>query len=398
MRGWVDAPRALLRGLDVLLLGLAGLAVVLAFGAEQGWRALAAGIVLVALYALGRRRVRVHERPVEERGSTWWPERAWMLALLLAWAAMVLATPGALWIAFPLMLLQLHVLGPRWGAGAVALTVAATVGFGLMRMPDGDGSVGYVIGPMIGGLVAIGFVVGLEAIVQQSQERQRALSDLAAAREHLADAERERVLAVERERMAREIHDTLAQGFSAVELLLRAAQDQPDRERATELVAQARAAAKENLAEARRVVRALAPGDLDGSTLLAALERVASRVEGVDVHVRVTGQARGLDVAVETALLRIVQSALGNVTQHAAASRGDVTLTYTEAQIMLDIVDDGRGFDPAAAVTSGGGYGLEAMRSRVRELGGTLAVETAPGEGTALAVTIPLGGTSEEEP
>ncbi len=386
----------MLRGLDVLLLGLVALAVALTFGAGQGWRTLATGAVLVALYAAGRRRVRVHERPVEGRGSAWWPERAWMLALLLAWAAMVLATPGALWIAFPLMLLQLHVLGPRWGAGAVALTVATTVGFGLMRMADGDGSVGYAIGPVIGGLVAIGFVVGLEAIVQQSQERQRALSELAAARVHLADAERERVLAVERERMAREIHDTLAQGFSAVELLLRAAQDQPDSERATGLVTQAREAAKDNLAEARRVVRALAPGDLDGSTLLAALERVAARAESVDVRVRVTGGARGLDVAVETALLRITQSALGNVTQHAAASRADVTLTYTTAQVMLDVVDDGRGFDPAAAVTSGGGYGLAAMRSRVRELGGRLVLETAPGEGTALAVILPLGAESEE--
>lgn len=392
MRSWTDAPRALLRGLDVLLLGLVALAVALAFGTGQGWSATAAGAALVVLYLLGRRWVRVHERPIDERGSSWWPERAWMLALLLAWAAMVLATPGALWIAFGLMLLQMHVLGPRWGAGAVALTVAATVAFGLWRAPDGGGSVGFVIGPLIGGLVAIGFVLGLETIVRQSQERQRTLTALATARADLADAERERVVATERERLAREIHDTLAQGFSAVELLLRAAQDQlgRDDERVRALVAQARGAAQDNLAEARRVVRALAPGELEQATLPDALRRVAGRLDPVLAHVHVSGTPRRLDVRIETALLRIAQSALANVTQHAGAERVDVTLTYTEDQVLLDVVDDGRGFDPEAAPSTGGGYGLAAMRSRARELGGTLALETTPGEGTALAVRLPI--------
>lgn len=397
MRGWTDAPRALLRGLDILLLGLVALAVALAFETGHGWWAVLAGGVLVALYLLGRDRVRVHEQAVEERAAAWWPERAWMIALLLAWAAMTATTPTALWIAFPLMLLQLHVLGPPWGIAAVGLTVAVTVAFGLGRMADGDSPVGYVIGPAIGGLVSIGFVLGLEAIVRESQARQRALSELAAARADLADAERERVLSVERERLAREIHDTLAQGFSAVELLLRAAQENlgHDDERVDALMAQARAAAQDNLAEARRVVRALAPGDLAGSTLPDALRRVAARAEPVTAHVHLSGEARRLDVAVETALLRIAQSALANVMQHADADRVDVTLTYTAEAVMLDVLDDGRGFDPSAAPSSGGGYGLAAMRSRVQELGGTLALETATGEGTALAVTIPVGPADE---
>lgn len=392
MRSWRDAPRALLRGLDVLLLGLTLLAVLLA---PARWPAAAAGVALVGVYLWGRVRVRVHERPIDARGLRWWPERMWMAALLVLWVLLLLASPAGLWVAFPLMLLQMHVLGPRWGVGAVALTVVAAVAVGILRRPDGDAWLGYLVGPVLGGLVAIGFVLGLEAIVRESQARQRTLTELEAAQALLADAERERVLAQERERLAREIHDTLAQGFSAVELLLRAARNDlgHDDDHVRDLLDQAGEAARDNLAEARRFVRALAPRDLARSTLPDALARVTSRAStaSLAVHLHTSGVVRELPVAVETALLRVAQSALANVTQHAGASRADVTLTYTADAVLLDVVDDGAGFDPEAAPTSGGGYGLRAMRSRAQELGGTLTIETAPGAGTAVAMSVPGG-------
>lgn len=398
----------------MLLVGLVVLAVIPtlidAAPGARGWWSLPVGLALVAVYLWGRLRLRIHERPVAQRNASWWPEGAWMLVLVLVWLALLAATPRALWVAFPLMLIQLHVLGPRAGIPAVALTVLLAVAEGLLRRQAGEAWTGFVLGPAIGGLVAIGFALGLEAIVSESQQRARALAELTAARALLAESEREHVTAVERERLAREIHDTLAQGLSGIELLLRAAQDAADAgtddaatgaTRSAALVAQARQVAQQNLAEARRVVAALAPPDLADSTLTAALGRVTERSASpaLATHLHVVGPTRPLPLPVETALVRLTQSALANVVQHANASRVDVTLTFGEDDVLLDVVDDGCGFRAGSgAPTSSGGYGLRAMRSRVAELGGTLVLESAPGDGTALAVALPVDRATGDDP
>ncbi|WP_029288393.1 sensor histidine kinase [Cellulomonas sp. HZM] len=395
----VDATRALLRGLDALLVALVLVAVLRAPNGSR-WAAAAAGGALVAVHVWGRRRVRVHDVSVDvPRGKR--PEAiAWMLVDLALWCVLLVTSPAGLWLAFPLVLLQMHVLGPRLGIVAVALTTAGAVVSGSSWRAPGDPALGYVLGPVVGAAVAVGVVLALEALVRESQARQRALDELTAAREHLAEAERDRAVAAERERLAREVHDTLAQGFSAVELLLRSARAAlgSDDERAGALVDRARATALDNLAEARRFVRALAPADLAVAALPDALRRVADRVDGQGLHVvaRVEGTARPLAAPVETTLLRIAQSALANVRQHADARRADVTLTYLDDRVLLDVVDDGRGFDPAGPA-SGGGFGLAAIRSRVRELGGTLSLETATGLGTAVAVALPVPRPDDEE-
>ena len=111
----------------------------------------------------------------------------------------------------------------------------------------------------------------------------------------------------------------------------------------------------------------------------------------LDVSVRTAGDVRPLPVPVETALLRIAQSALANVAQHSGADRARLTLTYEQDTVTLDVVDDGRGFDPELATAAPGrGFGLPSVRSRARELGGTVTLETSPGTGTALAVTLPV--------
>lgn len=205
----------------------------------------------------------------------------------------------------------------------------------------------------------------------------------------------------ERERLAREIHDTLAQGLSSIQLLLRAATRSldPAREvdttKASHLVEQARHEAQENLAEARRFVRALAPGDLDESTLAAALQRLCAATSvraGIQVYFHPVGQATPLATPVEVALLRIAQAALGNTIQHSQATRADVTLTSMDAAVTLDVVDDGVGFDPQAQISTTldaaghGGFGLRSMKSRAAELSGALTVESQPGGGTAVSV------------
>lgn len=384
--------------------GLVTVAVLQAPAQTRGWT-IALGVLLIAAQVAVRRWMSVPVSLIEDTRGAWWPDVAAMGALVALWVALLVASPTALWVAFPLMLLQMHTLGPHRGALLVAVTTVAAVAHGIVRHPDGTAVIGPILGPILGALVSVGFVVGLEALVRESQERQRLLDELGATRAHLAEAERDRIVAIERERLAREIHDTLAQGFSAIELLLRTASHTvgSDDARTADLVAQARGAAQDNLAEARRVVQALAPADLSGSSLIEAVRRVAGRAsgDGCAVRVHTTGTPRPLSVAIETALLRIVQSALANVNQHSGATRADVTLSFAEDAVLLDVVDDGRGFDPQTIPASSGGFGLVAMRSRVRELGGTLELESAPGGPTAIAVTLPVGtagDTTERDP
>lgn len=209
----------------------------------------------------------------------------------------------------------------------------------------------------------------------------------------------------ERERLAREIHDTLAQGLSSIQLLLRAAERALPQRPGTALghVRQARTAAVGNLAEARRFVRALSPPDLEAGSLPAALERLCAttaRTSPLAVHCQVSGVPTALPTAHEVALLRIAQSALANTVRHAGARRAELTLSYMDTEVALDVVDDGAGFVPAevpapgSAAARGTGFGLAAMRARARALQGTLVVESAPGEGTAVAVTLPCPATA----
>jgi signal transduction histidine kinase len=211
----------------------------------------------------------------------------------------------------------------------------------------------------------------------------------------LAAAERHAGMLEERQRLARDIHDTLSQGFASVVLLLEAAQEslatgQPgDRP-----IAQALRSARDSLAESRRVVWALRPSPLAERSLPEALQELAGRLAeetGLHAQARVTGTPRPLGADAETALLRVAQEASANVRKHAAASQVTVTLSYLDDAVVLDVADDGVGFDPAGAAAVAGGLGLRAMRERVTRLGGSLVIESAPGDGTTVAVELPTG-------
>ncbi|HWJ85162.1 MAG TPA: sensor histidine kinase [Cellulomonas sp.] len=396
MRPHPSAPvtRGLLIALDVLVVALLVTAAVQPSPSVEPWVTITVGVAFGLVYARGRTAIRLDDVPGVTGRGAWWPAGAWMLGLMLIWVALLATSTAGLWIAFPLMLLQMHVLGPHRGTLAVAGTTMLAVGAGLLQKSAADPAIGFVLGPVLGGGVAVGVVLGLEALARESDGRRRTVEELTAVREHLAAAERDAAVAGERERLAREIHDTLAQGYSAIELLLRAADASigADDELARRYVDQARTTAQENLGEARRFVHALAPADLDGATLVAALQRVAARTQetadgGLRVRVETSGTRRRLPVAVEAALVRVAQSALANVVQHADARTAAVTLTYLDDEVFLDVVDDGRGFAGRPDPTRG--FGLVAMGSRIQELGGTLTVESAPGDGTAIAVRLP---------
>ncbi len=220
---------------------------------------------------------------------------------------------------------------------------------------------------------------------------QQALDENAALHETIVDQAREAGVQQERQRLAAEIHDTIAQSLAGILVQLQAVRDDTEpadvrlrMERAVEL-------ARDALAEARRSVMDLAPAPLADRSLADA---VTAEVNGwaahhpVRVDTVVTGVVRALHPEVEATVLRIVQETLSNIAKHAAAARVGVTLTYLDSEVALDVRDDGAGFDPRGPLRSES-FGLRGMRQRAERLAGVLEVESEPGRGTAVSVRLP---------
>lgn len=253
---------------------------------------------------------------------------------------------------------------------------------------------------MLAGLLSVGYVA---TVVRQSRERQRLLDELHRTQAELAEAERHAGILDERQRLSRDIHDTLTQGFASIVMFLEAAdaslvRDNPARRH----VARALRSARANLRESRRVVRALRPEVLEEATLPVAASRTVEQLadeSGILADFVVTGTVVPLQPARETALLRVLQEALANVRRHARATAVTVTLSYMDGLVVLDVQDDGVGFAPARGTTQAvpSGVGLQSMRERVEDLDGTVVVESTPGAGTTVVVQIPAGDRGSVE-
>ncbi|MFE2998089.1 sensor histidine kinase [Nocardia sp. NPDC059246] len=318
--------------------------------------------------------------------------RVLLFALLVtAWAVLVVLAPSFAWCAVPLLYTGLRILALRVALALVAGLTALVV-FAQLKLA-GWADPNLLLAPPAVAALSTALFVGL---IRQTERQAALIDDLRATRRELAATERREGTLAERQRLAMEIHDTLAQGLSSQRMLLQAADriwdSEPDQAR--EHVRSAAAVAEYNLAEARRFVHDLAPTDLAaGGSLVAALEAMAERESGdsLSVRIHVEGAPVGLPAGVEAAVLRIAQGALANAREHAAATAVTITLTDLADRLVLDIADDGRGFDPAETATTGDrGHGLPAMRARVRQLGGTLTVESAPGDGTVVSAEVPL--------
>jgi signal transduction histidine kinase len=226
------------------------------------------------------------------------------------------------------------------------------------------------------------------------------LAENAALQDQLLTRARQAGVLDERQRMAREIHDTLAQGLIGIITQLEAAEladsDPARRRRHFEA---ASTLARESLSEARRSVSALRPEPLEAARLSDALAEVAQRWsvrEGIPVWVTTTGSVEPIASEAEVALLRAAQEALANVAKHSGADRVGVTLSYLADEVALDVRDDGAGFDPDAHGSTGtgeGGFGLIALRERVEQLSGSVRIESEPGRGTAVSVRVPVTTT-----
>ena len=332
------------------------------------------------------------------RRTPWrWVLPVWMTVLLLEWLALTLLAADAAFIVFPLFFLQLHVLPLRAGIPLVLLSVALTIWS--MSLHVGL-SLGATLGPLVGAAVAVAVGLGYRAMLREAAERQNLIQDLLSTRAELAATARDAGTLAERERLAREIHDTVAQGLSSIQLLLHAAERTVTDDAALDHLRLARDTAAANLQETRRFIRELTPPALDTQSLPGALARLAASVErtatgagrNTRVSLHVTGDAVPLPMTLETTLLRIAQGSLANVSQHAGAGRAEVTLSYMTDEVALDIVDDGRGFTVTDSVAdSPDSFGLVAIRQRVEQLGGSFVLDSAPGQGSAVAVTFPIG-------
>ena len=285
---------------------------------------------------------------------------------------------------------------------AVVATVAVIGGVAavaLGRGPLNDTTVGAVlIVVAVSLVVALPLGLWIARIIRQSGRRAELLAELAETRAELATVSRAAGMLAERERLAHEIHDTLAQGFTSVLLLLEAVETalEPDacpaHEAARRHLDRARETARENLAEARALVAALTPPDLTRTSLPEALRRIVARADdepGLRAELVVTGTPCGLPTEHEVALLRAAQEALTNVRRHAGASRVEVSLAYEPAGVSLRVCDDGCGFDPEATPRDGG-YGLAGMRARASRIGGAVSVEASPGQGATVRVDVPV--------
>ncbi|OIK28942.1 sensor histidine kinase [Streptomyces malaysiense] len=224
---------------------------------------------------------------------------------------------------------------------------------------------------------------------------QQALDENAALHAQLLVQAREAGVADERRRLAAEIHDTIAQGLAGIIAQLQVVAGATDLATAHTHLERASSLARHSLGEARRSVHNLAPVELAGAGLPQALKKTVAdwgERTGVRAEFTITGTTGSLHEEVSATLLRIAQEALSNAARHARATRLGVTLTYLGDEVILDIRDDGAGFDPAAvpARSHAGGFGLAGMRARAERIAGTLAVESEPGHGTAVSARVPL--------
>ncbi|NEA29548.1 sensor histidine kinase [Actinomadura bangladeshensis] len=305
----------------------------------------------------------------------------WLLAVVACWLVLVAMAPSFAWCAVPLFFAALRLLSPRAAVIAVVVLTGAVVFAGVYLADRVDPSL--VLAPLA--VAAMAAVIFLEL--------QRLIDELVRTRGELAASQRAAGVLEERERLSREIHDTLAQGLTSMGILLQAADRQWDTapDAARRHLRRATEAAAANLEEARHFVRALAPPALASGSLAAALGELAGPADAEPrVRFRVEGEEYPVDVEVQAALLRVAQGAVANAREHAAADTVVITLTYLGEAVSLDVADDGSGFDPEdAAPAPGRGYGIRAMRDRLAEVGGVLTVESAPGAGTVVAATVP---------
>ena len=371
---------------------LVGIAVVDAVVEESGGRQtlllVALGVLALAYLGVGAPALvrRDHRRAA-----------AYLLVLVAVVAVLAWVLPELLFLlflGFPQVWFLVADLraGVRW---TLALGAAAMAGPMVHWV---QGTEPFDLQTIVGLVFSLGMGTWVFSVLEHSEQRAELIRELESTRAEVAALHHQQGMVAERERLAREVHDTLAQGYTSIVVLAQtaAAALPGDPAAAAERLAVIEEVARENLAEARAMVAAFAPVALDSATLVEALQRLAERFgRETGVATRVDTAALGgvgpsLSRAEEIVLLRGAQEALANVRRHASASAVVLRVSRvgsgSDAQVSVHVEDDGVGFDPAVSV----GVGLAGLRDRAQEVGGDVDVRSVPGEGTRVTVRVPV--------
>ncbi|MCI3277334.1 sensor histidine kinase [Streptomyces cylindrosporus] len=339
-------------------------------------------VPLVPWYAVVGRPLLQEDPPDQRRALRY---LAGAIALFLPSAVMVGETRLMAFALIPQCFMTLRM---RWSLVVVTvINLAPVAGWALLWRPDAEALIANVLFSAVTLVFAVVIGSWIIRIIEQSMERAELIAELDASRHEIARLSAAHGASTERERMAREIHDTLAQGFTSLLMLIQAVEAELDHDlpQARRHLALMDETARQNLAEARALVAGGSPADLDGASLPDALRRLAARHKAT---LDVTGPVRPLPAGPEVVALRSCQEALANARKHAGSSAGvGIELAYADDTLTLSVRDDGCGFDPGTPCE---GYGLAGLRARATEVGGTARIRSAPGDGTTVTVSLPV--------
>jgi signal transduction histidine kinase len=326
-------------------------------------------VVIAVLYMTWGHRLLSHEQPG--------PASAFIGTVLITFGAGAVADGTVSYLLFALCPLIFLSLPVRFAIPAVI--AANLVPLSALSSIKAVTRFGPVF--VVSGAFAVWMGVWINRVIEQSTERAALIAELESSRAEVARLSHLAGASAERARLAGEIHDTLAQGFTSIITLLQAA----DPELRDERLALAVRTAKENLAESRSLIASLAPAP---GSLPDSVRRQTTRFTeecGIPAPMRVTGTPRALPTAVEVVLLRSAQEALANVRRHSGAQAAQVLLAYAGDRVRLVVRDDGCGFDPVRA----NGFGLRGMRARAEQVDGALTVHSDPEKGTTIELEVP---------
>ena len=400
---------------DAYVVAVLALMAVLALLDGSGWPHWASAGLLAAIAAAylvrGRRLIAADD---DSGAAKRWT--AGYAALFIPAAVLVPMTSTALFALTPLAYMTAV---PRWASAAVTAMLLAPplLGQAVDPGPLRNLAVQLTVNTAIL-LFAMWFGGWINRIIAQSAERAALIRELEAGREQIAALSARTGAQAERERMAREIHDTLAQGFTSVITLAQAVQSEfeTDPAAARRHLSLLLETGRENLAEARALVAGAPDGRSDGAAgggaaadsgstdaagaLEEALHRVAGRLSaetGAEVDVAVRGDRPGrMPAGAQVDLLRAAQESLANARRHSGAGAVRMVLEYTADTASVTVSDDGCGFTPgeapgwAPAQDSCSGYGLRGLARRAEAAGGSFTIQSAPGAGTDVEFRLPL--------
>jgi signal transduction histidine kinase len=329
-------------------------------------------------------------RVIRREWCSRWPGRVYMIGTIVLLVVGVMFESSmsfALFVVCPMAFMALEL------REAILVIIPANLIPVLTSLLE-DGVWTMLYGFLPGTLLTVGFAVLLGTwitrIISQSAERAELIEELEASREEVSRLSREAGVAAERTRLAAEIHDTLAQGFTSLVTLVQAAESEldGDKEKARRHLRLAARTARENLGEARALVAGLMPSALGTGSLDAAIRRQLERLAEetpIKATYQVEGESTGLPTVLEVVLLRAVQESLTNVRKHSGASTVSICLRVNGSAATLRVADDGAGFDTSRPSD---GFGLRSMRSRATQVGGSISVHSGA-SGTTVELEVP---------